>query len=266
LTSIWRAKIGPVEDHLEQFAANFRGKKMTKRILVWFASWCIAGYVLLLRLTCRHTFENDPRPELRETGQNYLFSMLHSNQLAIVTHGEPGTGAMVSKSADGQLIVPALIVSKCTPVRGSKWRATGGKGGREAVEALTQHVLDGFPAAVAVDGPRGPRGRVHKGIAAISQATGAAVLNVVAVPTQRYVFKTTWDRLQLPLPFCLIRGYFAEPIFPIAGEKLEAYRHRIEVSLRTLEQRVDPTESCRQASEESEEIAEQIEPDSRYAA
>ncbi len=216
---------------------------MTKHILVWFASWCIAGYVLVLRWTCRHTFENDPRPELRKSGQNYLFAMLHANQLAVVTHGEPGTGAMVSKSADGQLIVPALLVAKCTPVRGSKWRPGGSKGGREAVDALTQHVLDGFPAAIAVDGPRGPRGRVHKGIAAISQATGAAVLNVVAVPNRRYVFENTWDRLQVPLPLSRINGYFAEPIYPIEGEKLEAYRQRIEQSLRELENRVDPLEN-----------------------
>ncbi len=197
----------------------------------------------MLRWTCQHTFENDPRPELRKTGQNYLFAMLHAHQLAVVTHGEPGTGAMVSKSADGQLIVPALRVARCTPVRGSKWRAWGAKGGREAVDALTQHVLDGFPAAIAVDGPRGPRGRVHKGIAAISQATGAAVLNIVAVPTRRYVFHKTWDRLQVPLPLSRINGYFAEPIYPIEGEKLEAYRQRIERSLRELEKRVDPGES-----------------------
>lgn len=215
---------------------------MTKRILVWFTSWCIAGYVLLLRATCRHGFATDPRPEMRKSGQNYLFAMLHAHQLAIIVHGEPGTGAMVSKSTDGQLIVPALQVAHVTPVRGSKWRASGAKGGREAIDALTQHVHDGFPAAIAIDGPRGPRGRVHKGIASISQATGAAVLNVVAVPTRRYIFKGTWDRLQIPLPFCDINGYFAEPIYPIAGEKLEAYRQRIERSLRELEQRVDPQE------------------------
>ncbi len=214
---------------------------MIKRLLVWLASWAIAAYVLLLRATCRVKFDKDSRPELKNAGKNYLFAFLHAHQLAIVTHGEPGTGAMVSKSADGQLIVPALRVTGCTPVRGSKWRSWGAKGGREAIDALTQHVQDGFPAAIAVDGPRGPRGRVHKGIAAISQATGAAVLCVVAAPTRRHVFRGTWDRLQLPLPFSQIRGYFADPIFPIEGEKLELYRQRIEQSLAQLERLVDPT-------------------------
>ncbi len=213
---------------------------MSKRLLVWLASWTIAAYVLLLRATCRVKYENDQRPALKEAGQNYLYAFLHAHQLAVVTHGEPGTGAMVSKSADGQLIVPALQVTRCTPVRGSKWRSWGGKGGLDAVDSLTRHVMNGRPAAIAVDGPRGPRGRVHKGIAAISQSTGAAVLCVVAVPTRRHVFDRTWDRLQIPLPFSTIQGHFSDPIHPVEGEKLEAYRQRIEASLASLESLVDP--------------------------
>ncbi len=212
---------------------------MFKRAIVWLASWCIAGYILLLRRTCRVRFDNDRREEFRSDKQNYLFSFLHAHQIAITIYGEPGTAAMVSRSADGQLIVPALQVSGCIPVRGSKWRAWSNKGGREAVDELTAHVIGGRPAAIAVDGPRGPRGRVHKGIAAISQNTGAIVLNAVAIPSRRIVFPRTWDRLQIPLPFCTIRGNFADPIYPVVGEKLEIYRQRIECSLAELEQRVD---------------------------
>jgi hypothetical protein len=207
-----------------------------RRVLVWLVSWGIAGYIVLLRHTCRIIFENDPRPELRRHGQTYLYSFLHAHQIGITVKGEPGTGAMVSRSHDGQLIVPALKVTGCIPVRGSKWRAGDDKGGRDAIDALTQHVQGGKPVAIAVDGPRGPRGRVHKGIAAISQATGSAVINVVATPSRRIVIHRAWDKMQIPLPFCTIRGYFADPIYPVVGEKLEAYRQRIEQSLQDLEQ------------------------------
>ena len=212
-----------------------------RRWLVWMASWGIAAAVLLIRSTTRVNSHNDQRPYLRARGQNFVFSFLHAHQLGIIMIGERGTGAMVSQSQDGELVVPSLKVSGCVPVRGSKWRPNSGssKGGREAVKALTEHVLSGKPAAVAVDGPRGPRGRVHKGIAAISQKTGAAVLNTVAIPSRRTILQRTWDKMQIPLPFGRIDGYFADPIYPRAGEKLEAYRQRIEASLHQLERRAE---------------------------
>lgn len=156
---------------------------------------------------------------------------------------EAGTAAMVSQSVDGQLIVPTLQVMGVTPIRGSNRTRGQTKGGREALVALMEHVEGGKPAYLAVDGPRGPRNRVHKGVAALSKKTGAAVLNMVAVPERRWILSKTWDRLQIPKPFCMIHGYFAEPVYPIADESLEDYRRRIEASLTALELAHDPSEA-----------------------
>ena len=90
---------------------------------------------------------------------------------------------------------------------------------------------------------RGPRNRVHKGIAILSQRTGAAVVNLVAVPTRRWIFTHAWDRFQIPKPFATIHGYFGEPLFPRKGESVEQYRKRIETVLNELEQKHDPTEA-----------------------
>jgi lysophospholipid acyltransferase (LPLAT)-like uncharacterized protein len=93
---------------------------------------------------------------------------------------------------------------------------------------------------LAVDGPRGPRNRVRKGIAVLSRKSDAAVLNVVLVPSRRWILQGTWDRLQIPKPFCRIDAYFAEPLWPLPQETVEQYRRRIEFSLNELEASHDP--------------------------
>ena len=199
--------------------------------------------VLILRACCRIRLHNDPRPNLRARSQTYVYSVLHSHQIAAVIHGEQGTGAMVSRSADGELLVPCLLMCGIVPIRGSNRQTSGDKGGLAAIEALIEHVKGGAPGYLAVDGPRGPRNRVHKGIAVLSQRTGAAVINMVAVPTRRWIFTRAWDRFQIPKPFATIHGYFSEPLFYREGEGVEQYRKRIETSLNDLEREHDPIES-----------------------
>jgi lysophospholipid acyltransferase (LPLAT)-like uncharacterized protein len=207
--------------------------------------WLIAVAVLILRACCRIRLHNDPRPRLRAQSQSYAYAVLHAHQIAAVIHGEPGTGAMVSRSDDGELLIPCLRVRGIVPIRGSNRRKHGDKGGIAAIDALVEHIAGGAPAYLAVDGPRGPRNRVHKGIAMLSQRTGAAVINLVAVPTRRWIFTRAWDRFQIPKPFSTIHGYFGEPLFPRNGESLEQYRKRIETALNELEQKHDPTEAAR---------------------
>jgi lysophospholipid acyltransferase (LPLAT)-like uncharacterized protein len=184
---------------------------------------------------------NDPRAELRAQGRRYVFSVLHAHQVAAVIDGEKGTGAMVSRSADGQIIVPSLRVRGIVPVRGSGRGAAGGKGGIAALDALVVHVRGGKPAYLAVDGPRGPRGHVHKGIAVLAQQADAVVLNLVAVADRRWTLHRSWDKLQIPKPFSTIQGYFSEPLTIVPGESIESFRQRIEASLHAMEATCDPS-------------------------
>jgi lysophospholipid acyltransferase (LPLAT)-like uncharacterized protein len=212
-------------------------------VLVRVASYIIAVLATILRWTCRVHYHDDPRESLRGRGENYLFSFLHAHQLGLIIGSEKGTGAMVSRSKDGELIVPLLKISGCIPVRGSKKVNRKDRGGMAALHTLVDHVRSGRPAALAVDGPRGPRGRVHKGIAMLSQQTGAPVLNLVAISRTKWTVSRAWDRMQVPMPFSRIDGYFAAPVYPLEGEKLEAYRQRIEASLQALEALHEPAEA-----------------------
>jgi lysophospholipid acyltransferase (LPLAT)-like uncharacterized protein len=232
-------------------------------VLRWIVAWMAAMVVLLLRLTCRVRAHDDPRPALRARGQPYVYSVLHAHQVAAVVGREPGTGAMVSRSADGAFLVPSLRVSGIVPVRGSSRHKGRDKGGRAALDMLMDHVRGGAPAYLAVDGPRGPRNYVNKGVAVLSQQTNAVVLNTAPLPTRRWILPRTWDRFQIPKPFSTIDIRFAEPLRPEAGESVEEYRQRIEASLNALEEELDAAEAARNRSAIR---AQRVEPGSDAAA
>ncbi|TWT92816.1 DUF374 domain-containing protein [Stieleria varia] len=208
-----------------------------KRLLPWL----IGVVVLGLRWTCRVRYHNDLRAKLKSQGTPYIYVGLHAHQLGAIIAAEPGTGAMVSRSLDGELIVNALQHAKCVPVRGSGGRAS--KGGASAFRALVEHVENGQPAFLAVDGPRGPRGKVYPGAAKLSQKTRAAVLIAIAIPSRRIVIKKAWDRLQIPLPFSRVEITFCDPLFPQLGESVEDFSARIEWAIADLERQLDPAEA-----------------------
>lgn len=207
-------------------------------------AWLLAVVFVTLRAVCRITIHNDPRPHLRSVEERYAYSVLHAHQVSAAIDREKGTAAMVSRSADGELLLPGFRALGIKAVRGSSHGREGDKGGRSALQQLIAHVLKGFPAYLAVDGPRGPRNHVRKGIAVLSRETNAAVLNVVAVPSRRWILRSTWDRFQVPQPFCRIDAYFAEPLWPRNTETVEQYRLRIENSLNELELKYDPLEAA----------------------
>lgn len=213
-------------------------------VLRLIESWFLAMAMLVLRATCRVSLHNDPRPKLRASAESYTYSVLHAHQVSAAIDREKGTAAMVSQSADGALLLLGFWALGIKVIRGSSRSRGHDKGGRSALKQLMAHIQSGMPAYLAVDGPRGPRNRVRKGIAVLSRETGAAVLNVIAVPSRRWILRGTWDRLQIPQPFCRIDGYFADPLWPRGTESVEQYRLRIETSLNELEARYDPAEAA----------------------
>ncbi|TWT90782.1 hypothetical protein Mal64_11790 [Pseudobythopirellula maris] len=196
-----------------------------------------------MRGTCRYELHDDPRPALKAAGRPYVFAILHATQVAAGVGSERGTGAMVSRSVDGDLIASALKSLGVVVFRGSSRKNGVEKGGKQALHQMADHVRSGMPAIIAVDGPRGPRGKVKKGIAWLAKETDAVVLTVVAVPSRRWVFGKTWDRFQCPQPWSRVDGYFGAPLEAAPGESVEAFRMRIEATLNELEHRCDPQQA-----------------------
>ena len=204
----------------------------------------VAIFALLLRWSCRLRWHADPRPELRSRQTPYAYAFLHGHQVAAVIARERGTAAMVSRSADGDLLIPSLRINGVIPLRGSTRSRGKDKGGAAALEKMIAHIAAGAPGYLAVDGPRGPRNHVQRGIAKLAAATDARIVIAIPIPRRRWIVSRTWDRLQIPKPFTCIDIYFGEPLFIQPNEGVEAFRARIEQAITRLEERFDPDEAA----------------------
>lgn len=229
----------------------------TLKVLRFIAAWLVAIVLLLLRWSCRVRWHDDPRPPLRQKGCAYAYAILHCHQIAAIIGAEPGTSAMVSRSTDGDLLIPSLRFNGIVPIRGSTRTQKQDKGGTAALDRLIEHVRDGAPAYLAVDGPRGPRNYVNRGIAKLSLATAAVVLIAVPIPRRRWILTQAWDRFQIPKPFTRIDIYFGSPLRLHYGEDLGAFRQRIEDALATLERQHDPEEAAAGAEHLAEDAEHQ---------
>jgi lysophospholipid acyltransferase (LPLAT)-like uncharacterized protein len=215
--------------------------KVVKQLI----GWAIALLLLVWRLFCRRLVIHDPRPALRRQGRPYIYALLHAHQAAAVfVNDDKVMSAMVSRSDDGELLVPSLKVRRVIPVRGSTRSKGRDKGGREALQSLAALLRQGVPTLLAVDGPTGPRNHVHRGVAELALDTGAAVLPVIVLPSRRFILRGTWDRFQIPKPFCTLRLIFADAIEPARYSDAETLRAELGRALTALEREHDAAEAA----------------------
>jgi lysophospholipid acyltransferase (LPLAT)-like uncharacterized protein len=213
---------------------------------------CVALTLLLMRATCRYRVVGDVRPNLRDRGVPYIYALLHAHQVAAVFVNDEARGrlaAMVSRSADGELLVPSLTARGVLAARGSSRRSGRDKGGMTALAVLRQLLKQRIAVLFAVDGPRGPRNRVHRGVAALSrEVEGAVVLPTMVLPDRRWILSRTWDRMQIPKPFSTVSLIFAPPIEAGPLETTRQLQKRVADALDALEWEHDPEEARRAAA------------------
>jgi lysophospholipid acyltransferase (LPLAT)-like uncharacterized protein len=216
------------------------------RLLHIALGWVLAVLLVCWRRTCRYHVVNDPRPRLREHGRAYIYALLHAHQVAAVfVNDEKQLAAMVSRSRDGDLLVPSLTLRRVRAARGSTSKGGTDKGGRTALAELADLLARGIPVLFAVDGPRGPRNHVNRGVAELSRWTGVPVLPTMVLPARRWFLEKTWDRFQIPKLFSKVSLIFGEPILPREDEDVEALRLRVSQAMRALEWKYDPEEAGR---------------------
>jgi len=133
-----------------------------------------------------------PRP-----GQNLIYSCFHQDDLSCIPFFQGhNIGVLVSASKDGRMLATALEHFGFQTVKGSSHRrAVAG------LLAAMRLVKEGNKFTMAVDGPRGPLFEVKEGIAHLSQKSGCPIVPVKAHPRWAYVFRRSWSRTALPLPF-----------------------------------------------------------------
>ena len=135
-----------------------------------------------------------------------MFTLWHGRMvLPILAHRHEGIVTMASRSKDGEIIARWLSRNGYLPARGSTTR-----GGGAALLEMIEEVRAGHPAALTVDGPKGPPRVVQPGILRLVRETGAWILPVIGA-SSRPRFLRSWDRVLVPLPLSSNVVTYGEP-------------------------------------------------------
>lgn len=147
--------------------------------------------------------------------------------------------SMCSKSVDGDAMARVEEALGFEVVRGSS-----GRDGLEAIVEMIRRVRrdSDLGACLAIDGSRGPRGRVQGGIVALARRTGGQILPITASARPALILRKAWDRSLLPLPFARIEVVYGEPIpvpEKLSASESEALCKLIEERMAQLQARAD---------------------------
>jgi len=117
------------------------------------------------------------------------------------------------------------------PVRGSTSRR-----GRQALLELITWAERGYDLAITPDGPRGPRYVVQDGVLSLAQITGFCIIPISYWLSLKVQVRS-WDRFQVPLPFCKCVVALGCPVRvprEATDEEREALRQQLERQLKEL--------------------------------
>jgi len=174
----------------------------------------------------------------------YVMALWHKNLFSsILCHINIPHVTMASRSKDGAIIAGVLKHMGYWPARGSSSR-----GGQAALQEMIKLMLRSkspLPAALTVDGPRGPSMTCKKGVVELAKICQCSIVPCAAIPKKAWRFKS-WDHFILPFPFTHVHLFYAEPIdvninldkTPL--EQIEYYRMQVEESLMKLEAVAQP--------------------------
>jgi lysophospholipid acyltransferase (LPLAT)-like uncharacterized protein len=114
---------------------------------------------------------------------------------------------MTSRSFDGEYIARFLQRFGFGAVRGSSSR-----GGARALIEMARLGRAGVPVGFTVDGPRGPRHVAKTGAVLLAKKTRQPILPFHVTAARRWQI-SSWDRMQIPLPFTRALVRIAPPIY-----------------------------------------------------
>ncbi len=159
-----------------------------------------------------------------------IFAFHHGRQMGLLRYPRPArTTVMTSLSRDGTLQANLLARLGFEIVRGSSSRR-----GEAGLLALVRALKRGSAAAMAVDGPKGPRGQVKPGVAYAARAARGLIVPVTVAASRAVVLSKSWDRFMIPLPWSRVVLLRGAPI----EVRTDGGDEAIEAAGRTLESRL----------------------------
>jgi hypothetical protein len=175
--------------------------------------------------------------QLLASGRPPIMAFWHGRILpATVYFRRLGIVVMTSENFDGEWIAGIIERFGYGAARGSTSR-----GGARALVQMRSALASGRPAALTIDGPRGPARVAQPGAVWLAKATGYPVLPFHMEASRSWTLRS-WDRTQVPRPFSTI-GVAIGPPLEVArdadDQAVEAARLALESRLRALEQRAE---------------------------
>ena len=121
---------------------------------------------------------------------------------------------LVSRHDDGRLIAWAVRFFGIRSIHGSTTR-----GGASALMKLKQSLSDGYSIAITPDGPKGPIHKVKRGAVYLGAHTDSPIIPI-SIDFSNYWTVNSWDKMQIPKPFCIGECKIGSPIY-LSGTQLE---------------------------------------------
>lgn len=115
--------------------------------------------------------------------------------------------AIVSLSKDGQVLAELLEKWNYSLIRGSS-----SKNSKDVLEKATE-LAKNASIFITPDGPRGPARKFKNGAAIIAYRSEVPLYLVRAFISGKIIFKKSWDKFILPLPFSKIRIVISEKYY-----------------------------------------------------
>ncbi len=196
--------------------------------------WILRAWVGSLRIRWAGEGIIRPRAEGRE---NVIYVFWHQRLLPFaVTHRGLGVRALISAHGDGEMLARVAEALGHRAIRGSSTRGWMG-----AVRGLLEETGKGCDFVITPDGPRGPRHVFQLGAAYFASRSGLVVIPASASYRRSWSLPT-WDGFVLPRPFTralILAGSPMEVPPGLDGERLEAWRARLEAELRRVTEEAD---------------------------
>ncbi len=182
-----------------------------KRHMPKWLAWILAGVLKLYSCTLRFRITGEERVVSEMlSGKPVVLALWHNRVIGAVTMIPrkilSRCVVMISASRDGEYISTVVGCLGLESVRGSSSRK-----GIPALLGLVRALKAGKSPVLTLDGPRGPRYAVHPGAAGLARSAKASLVPIALNATRCWQLHS-WDKMQIPCPFCRVDLVVGTPI------------------------------------------------------
>ncbi len=183
------------------------GRRLTRnRVSVEVAAMMMNGYFRLVHATNPVSRHPDDLVENTLANMPVIIAMWHGQHfmLPLVRPRDLPLAALVSRAGDGELNSRVLNKQNVSTIRGSGGRdraKTVEKGGVSGLMQMTKTLQRNTSIALIADIAHGTPRLCSMGIIALAQISGRPILPLAYCSSRRHIFRNSWDRAALNLPF-----------------------------------------------------------------